>query len=247
MKLHLSTAIIGLAMTSALAHADWTGAGSAGFAMANGNSKSESGNAKLDIADQIDRWKHSVLVDALYGSSNSITSANRWSARWQSDYKLTEPLFAFGALRYEQDHFGAFSYQESAAVGLGYKLIDDDATKLTAQAGIGVKKSEPQTLVKDSSGKVIQRIDGDATTRGLVTAGLAFEHTLTATTKVVDKFLVESTSDNTFLQNDLALQVAMSEKLALSLGYGIRENTSPPSGAKRFDGLTTVSLVYSIK
>ena len=239
------TLIAGL--TPLFAHADWTGTGSAGYAMATGNSTSESGNAKLQIAEEIENWKHALTFDSLYGSSNSVTSANRWDTSWQSDYKITDPLYVFGNLRYEQDHFGAYSYQESATAGLGYKLYDSDTTKLSLQAGAGVKKAEPQALVKDASGKVIDRIEDPATTKAAVTAGFAYEHVLTATTKVLNTFLAESTTDNTFLQNDLALQVAMSDKLAISLGYGLRENTSPPAGAKRLDGLTTVSLVYSFK
>lgn len=246
MKLQSGVAVAALVVSSAV-HADWTGQGSAGFAVANGNSKSQTGNAKLDVADQIDRWKHALLVESLYSNSNSVTSANRWSTKWQTDYQITDPLYVFGALRYENDHFGAFSYQESAAVGLGYKVIDSDTTKLNVEAGAGAKKQQAQTLVKDASNKVVDRIDGEETTRAALTGGIKYEHVLTETTKVLDKFLVESTSANTFLQNDLTLQVAISDKLALGLTYSLRENTSPPVDAGRTDSLTTISLVYSIK
>ena len=49
------------------------------------------------------------------------------------------------------------------------------------------------------------------------------------------------------MANDLALQVSMSDALALSVGYGIRYNTDPPAGAKKSDQLTTLNLVYNIK
>ena len=234
-------------LSSACAHSEWLGSGELGAVSAHGNTESNSVNAKLDVANEIDRWKHSLLLNELYGSNNSTTSANRWEARWQSDYKITEPLYWFGGLRYERDHFGAYSYQESATTGFGYKLIDNDTTKFSVQAGVGIKKSESQTLVKDDSDKVINRISGDAETRADVVAGFKFEHALTGNTKVLDTFLTEATSDNTFIQNDLSLQVAMSEKLALSVGYGLRENTSPPPDSKRLDTITTLSVVYKIK
>jgi putative salt-induced outer membrane protein len=238
---------IGFTLIGSGAHADWIGAGELGAVAARGNSESDSANAKLDVANEIARWKHSLFLFQLYGSNNSVTSANRWETRWQSDYKITEPLYWFGGLRYERDHFGAFSYQQSATTGLGYKLIDNDTTKLSVQGGVGIKKSEPQTLVKDASGQVIDRINDEAVTRGDVVAGVKFEHALTGNTKVLNTFLAEATSDNTFMQNDLALQVSMSDKLALSVGYGIRQNTSPPPDAKRADTITTLSVVYKIK
>jgi putative salt-induced outer membrane protein len=238
---------IGFTVISSGSHAEWIGSGELGAVAARGNSESNSANAKLDIASEVERWKHSLYVYQLYGSNDSVTSANRWETRWQSDYKITEPLYWFGGLRYERDHFGAFSYQQSATTGLGYKLIDNDTTKLSVQGGFGIKKSEPQTLVKDESGEVIDRINDEAVTRADVVAGVKFEHALTGNTKVLDTFLAEATSENTFIQNDLSLQVSMSEKLALSVGFGLRQNSSPPPDSKRTDTVTTLSVVYKIQ
>ena len=51
-----------------------------------------------------------------------------------------------------------FQYQESAAVGLGYNIIATDATKLTAQVGVGYRKLRPELLIKNASGAVIKQI-----------------------------------------------------------------------------------------
>ena len=57
--------------------------------------------------------------------------------------------------------------------------------------------------------------------------------------------LVNSGSINTLATNTLALTVKMSTKLALSLGYNVQDNTSPPPGLKKVDTLETVNLVYA--
>jgi putative salt-induced outer membrane protein len=119
------------------AHADWLGKAEAGFVNARGNTETDTGNAKFDIAYELEKWKHSLYGAGLYANSNDIKSAERWETRWQSDYKLTERLFTFGALRYEQDHFSGFDYQGSASVGVGYKFIDTQTTKLTGTLGVG--------------------------------------------------------------------------------------------------------------
>jgi len=43
------------------------------------------------------------------------------------------------------------------------------------------------------------------------------------------------------------LRVSISNRLALSVGYGLRYNSNPPPGAKTTDQLTTLNLVYDVK
>ena len=56
---------------------------------------------------------------------------------------------------------------------------------------------------------------------------------------------MEAGSTNTFAGNDLALEVKMSERFGLSLGYGVRYNSDPPPGLESTDTLMTVNLSYS--
>jgi len=236
-----------LIVSSAYAQADWLGSGELGAVSSRGNSDTDTLNAKLDIANETDVWKHALYAGGLYGSNDIGTTAQRWDARWQTDYRITDPLFWFGAARYERDHFGSFAYQESLSTGLGYKFIDNEITKLSAQVGAGIKRSEEQTLVKNDADEVIDRIEGESATRALFSVGVDFAHALTDTTKILNKLLIESTSSNTFIQNDLALQVSINSSLALSVGYGIRQNSSPPPDSERMDTVTTLNLVYKIQ
>ncbi len=223
----------------------WTGKAQFGFVASHGNTDAKSANAALDMSMLHASWKHAFDLGGLYGSSNGITSAERWHIGWQSNYNFTPALFVFGALGDEHDMFSGFAYQATASTGLGYKVIDSDTTKLTAQLGVGYRRLLPEQLVKDASGAVIQRIRGDASGNAVATAGLDFSHQLTATTSITDKLSVESGSDNTLLHNDLALQVKISDRLALSAGYGIQNNSSPPPGLKKLDTVETLNLVAS--
>jgi putative salt-induced outer membrane protein len=45
----------------------------------------------------------------------------------------------------------------------------------------------------------------------------------------------------------LALQVKMTDVLALAVGFSVRHNTDPPVGFEETDTLMTVNLVYEIK
>jgi putative salt-induced outer membrane protein len=247
-----NTAVLVAAMVASLcaapaAHADWTGKGEAGLIVSRGNSDSTSANAKLDIARESGDWKNSAFLGFLYGKNASFTTAQRIEAKYQLDRKISDRMFWFGALRGEQDKFSGFAYQATAATGIGYKFIDNEATKLTGTFGIGYRRLRPELLTKDAAGQVISRQKLDATGDAIATAGLDFSHVLTKSTKVLNKFAIESGSKNTLVTNDLALQVSMTDALALSVGYGVHYNTDPPAGSKKSDQLTTINLVYNIK
>ena len=243
-----AAALVGAAvLLSPAAQADWTGKGEAGLLVSRGNADSTSANAKLDLAKESGDWKNAAFVGILYGKNASFTTAQRIEAKWQTNYKINDRSFWFGALHGEQDKFSGFSYQASVTGGYGYKFIDNEATKLTGTVGVGYRRLRPELLNKSDAGEVISRTKLDASGDAVGTVGLDFSHALTKTTKIVDKLAVESGSKNTSVQNDLALQVSMTDALALSVGYGVHYNSDPPVGSKRSDQLTTINLVYNIE
>jgi putative salt-induced outer membrane protein len=223
----------------------WSGKGELGYVMSRGNSDTDSANAKIDLAHAVGDWKHSLHLEGLYGRSNAITSAERWAAMLQSDLKITPRAFGFVALHFLQDEFSGFQYQASATSGIGYKFIDTASDKLTAQVGGGYRRLRPELLTIDATGAVIARTPGESTGNPIATAGFDVAHVFNASTKLTDKFLVESGAGNTSLENDLALVVNMSKKLALSAGFTFQENTQPPAGLTKLNTLTTLNLVYA--
>ena len=227
------------------AHADWTGKGEAGLVIATGNTETKTANAKLQLANEVGKWKHQFGGAALYASSDDEgTTANRWEAFEQSDYNFSPRTFWFGAARYEDDDFSGFVYQAIVSTGIGRKFIDTDVTKFVGTAGVGYKVFETRDAF-DPAGVLIE--PGDKDSEAVFRGTLDYDHKLTATSSVIDKFVVEAGSDNTFVQNDIALQVKMTDVLALAVGYSVRHNTDPPEGFEKTDTLTTINLVYELK
>jgi putative salt-induced outer membrane protein len=142
--------------------------------------------------------------------------------------------------------FNGFQYQESLTGGLGFKIFATDATKLDVQVGAGFKRLRPEDLIKDpATGAVVQRIPLSAESGAIGTLGVNYSQALTGTTTLTDKLLVESGSSDTLITNALAVTVKVSNKLALSVGYTLTDNSNPPAGLKRIDTLETVNLVYA--
>jgi len=233
-RIMIGLVAVALYGTSSAALADWTGKGELGGSFASGNSENEAINAALEVRNAYDQWKHTLGFAGNYGSDEGGTTAQRWEVRGQSDYQFTERAYAFGAARYDDDRFSAFEYQASLAGGLGYRIIDSERTKLWVQGGPGYRFAELRETGESEDGLIFR---GDA----------GFEHQFTETTKIVDRFLIETGSDNTFVQNDLGLEVTINGALALRLGYQVRHNTDVSPGVEKTDTLATVGLIYETK
>jgi putative salt-induced outer membrane protein len=242
----VATGLIGLGWAP-LALADWTGKAEGGLLIASGNSASTSANAKLDLAREEGPWKSVVHVAGLYGKNAVFTTGERLEASYELDRKISEQLFGFVGVGGEHDLFDGFQYQATLSAGVGYKWFDSADTKLSTTVGIGYRRLRPEILTKDAAGEVIARTPLAASGDAVLTVGANLEQKLTASTKLTDKLVIQSGSNDTSVGNDLGVQVAMSERLALSVGYGIRYNSDPAPGTKKVDTLTTVNVVYNIK
>jgi putative salt-induced outer membrane protein len=223
----------------------WIGKGQFGFLESKGNSDAESINGTIDLLRYDGAWKNEFYLGGLYGKNSGIVAAERWEAREQTNYTISGDLFAFGALRYEHDLFDGFEYQESVSGGLGYKLINTDDTKLTAQVGAGYRRLRPEIIIKDADGNVLSRTPLDTEGNAIGTVGVDFSHAFNKATTLTNKLMIEAGSSNTQVTDALALTVKMSTKLALSVGYAISNNSNPPAPLKKLDTVTTVNLVFS--
>lgn len=225
----------------------WDGTGELGFVSSSGNSRSDSVNARLHFTYEDEEWKHEfgargfrqrgeVVVltdpdDPDSGERELEVNANRYELGGSTSRKLDRHNRLYTSLRYENDDFALYEYQGTVSVGWGHQAIDSDTTKLLIEVGPGYKR------VKDA---VTQETGGSFIGRGKVN----FETRLTDSTTLIDTFLVEAGSDNTYAQNDLGLKVTMNSRLAIKAALQHRHNTDVPPARKKTDRLTTVNLVY---
>jgi putative salt-induced outer membrane protein len=219
-----------IALVPAAASADWSGKGSFGGVLSRGNTETETINLNIDVANELDRWTHKAGASMLRTVNDDVTSADRWELRGETNYKLTDRSYLFGTLRYEDDAFTDFEYQATLAGGYGYRFIATETTELEGQIGLGVRQTE-------------LRLTGDKEEDAIVRGAINYEHKLTDTTLFYDRFLVESGSENTFLQNALGIEVKIAERFALGLDYSVRHNTDVLPGTEETDQVFTANLV----
>lgn len=227
------------------AHADWSGKGETGLVLASGNTNTETANARVQAINETPDWKWALGGAVLYSSDEEGKIANRWDTGTQLDWNFTKRNFLFGAGRYEEDEFSGFKYQAAASYGVGRRFFDTPTTKATGTLGAGYKFTETRDSFDDATGALIE--EGESNREVIFRATLDFDHQFTATTNFINRLIVESGADNTFVSNDASLQVKMTDVLALAVGFSVRHNTQPTQDFQETDTLTTINLVYEVK
>jgi len=225
----------------------WAARAQLGYSKTGGNTDNSAGNFLFHAAHVVGDWKLLLGIEGLYGSTRGQTTAQAWNTNLQANYGITPKLYWYTGLRYDDDRFSGFAYQEAINTGAGYQFIQTDTTKLKAQVGVGYRRLRPEILVKDDFGAVISRTQLDETSDAVLDAATTFEHAFNESTKVLAGATVQAGKENTLTTANVSLQVKMTKTLALAAGYQLTDNSQPPPGSGRRDSLTTLNLVYELK
>ena len=211
----------------------WTGTGEFGFVSTTGNTESEALNAKLNFVLTRERWRHRFSGTALTTSEDGIKDNERYTMEIQSDRKLSEKSWLFGAFRWDADKFGSYDPQVSLTAGYGRLLMKSEKHELKGEIGAGYRKLE-ERISHNSSSEAIARFVLDDSWQ------------VFSTTLWTNRLLIESGSSNTFTQFNTGLAISMTDRFAVKLGFEARNNTNlPPGDTEDTDTITSVNLVYN--
>lgn len=211
----------------------WHASAELGLINTSGNTDTTTLSLGVEVVRTFLPWRHRVAAEVLQAEEDGEDTADRWLGEWQSDYRLAERSYVFGALRHEADEFSGFDFQQTAAVGYGRTLIASDRQVLEAEIGPGFRR------IKNA---VTREVESEAIARALI----AYHLDISTSTVFDNRLLVESGSSNTLINNDAALKVAINDHFALSFGVLVRHNTDAPEGTEETDTTTTASVVYSL-
>jgi len=218
--------------------------GELGFTAAHGNSTTESLNGRLKLRYLKNDWLHSLDLFGLrsratYESIDNTglhfrerkTTAQRFSITTGSARQFGEYQQLSATVRYEHDQFAAFDRRQIFGLGYGSRLINGQYVVLESQLGPGwrrARETETGHYLSDFIGRAL----------------LELKIKLTENAELNNSLLLESGPDNSFVQNDLGLTVAMNEHLALKTSYQLRSNSQTDKDRRRIDSLLMLNMVY---
>ena len=209
----------------------WSGQAELGFNRSTGNSETDNLLARVVVNKNFLKWRNEFKVEAIRSSEDSVRTKESVLFEVQTNRDFGELYYAFGNLRHNDDKFGGFRTQTTLSGGIGWNVIKEEGHNLNLEAGVGYRRSEEQGT-------------GIETTEPTVVGSAKWAYQATETTELSNNFRVESASDNTFVENEIAARVAINSTLGLKVSYLVRNNSDVPVGTEKTDTLTSISLDY---
>jgi len=213
----------------------WTGAASLGFGLAAGNSETRTLNGAIDVTRD-PKTKQVLKFSLLYlwSSDHGDDTANRLAFRGRDEYKLSDRAYAYGQLAYLRDPFKAIDYLVAPTGGIGYKIVDTEATKFSLDGGGGVTWEKNPDL--------------DVRTYGAITFGEQVSHQLTKTAALAEGFNALWKADDfgdALYTFSAGIAAAISTRTAIKVDLLDTYKSKPPtSDVKKNDVALLVSFAY---
>lgn len=227
----LMSASIAQEETEAEEESPWSGAFSLGYLSTSGNTETTSYNTKLGVGYVSGGWKHSLSAAANGADESEQTTAEAYQAGWKSEYNFTEHDFVFGTVDWRKDRFSGVDQQLTESIGYGRRLISNERHLLSVGLGVGHRSADLADGTSESG--VIGRGSIDYNWIWSETAG--FDQNV----------IVESGSDNTYVESISAVRARLMGNFALVLSYTVKHNTDVPVGSENTDRLSAISIEYA--
>ncbi len=209
---------------------DWKGAGEFGYVATSGNTDTQSLTAKLGLINERAKWRHTLGLEALNNSDADTTTAERYGANWQSDYKISKRDYLFGRLSYETDKFSGYDYRTSETLGYGRRVLDITNMTLDLEAGAGARQSKLET--------------GGSENEPIIRLGGKYAWQISPNAKFTENLWTEIGEDATITKSVTALQADIVGNLAMKLSFTVVNTSEVPAGVEKTDTETAVALVY---
>jgi len=227
-------AAILLLLTSNAAYVNastWSGEAELGLVMTTGNTETQSINAKTKVANEREKWRHTLIAEALNTADNIRTTSEKYFLSGKSDYKFSEFEYFFGIVTYEDDRFSGYEYQVSEVLGYGRRIIHEPRLALDIEGGPGARQSKITN--GNSDNELIVRLGGN------------LEWKISESANFSEKLSTEIGENITITKSITALKAQIVGSLAMKVSLTIKHTSEVPLESKKTDSETALTLVYS--
>ncbi|MCO6413053.1 MAG: DUF481 domain-containing protein [Thiogranum sp.] len=234
-KLHgliLASTITAAAPASALEFrgTEWTGAGEIGYVATTGNTDTSNLTARLGVTNERDHWRHKLALEALNTEDDGNTTAERYLAAWQTDYKFSEHEYLFGRVAYEDDKFSGYEYRITETVGYGRRVLNRSNMTLDLEAGPGARQSKLE--------------DGNTENEFVARIAARYAWQISEHATFTEDLSSDIGEDATITKSITGLQARINGNLAMKLTFTVENTSDVPDGVDKTDTETAVTLVY---
>lgn len=172
-----------------------------------------------------------VTLSYTYGDNEGVTTENRLLFGYDYTREFGSSFYAFGKAVYAYDEFGTYEEDAFLGAGVGYRIFNTNDQQWSVQAGPGYRWATAANGAEVS--EVAASVSSDYSYR--------FSDTVLLTN---DTDILASETD-TYVTNELGVNVSMTDALALRTSILTEYRTDPQPGFENTDNTLGVSVVYS--
>ena len=242
-----ATASIALAFSASAQDEDppkgWTGEGQLGAGITTGNTDTVDISVGAKLARQYERWKVSLNGGYDFGQVDGVDNRSRWYVGANAQRDITDRLYGFTNVSYEQDEFSGFDSRLFLGVGAGYHIYKEKPLTWSVEAAPGYRRSE---IADTTDGLVPPTVlapgftANDFAIRGSSRLAYDFNDKVTFTNDT--DVIYTDTSTQTI--NTAAVTAQLTERISGRVSFEVRNDTNPPDGFVSTDTATRVAVVY---
>jgi len=209
----------------------WSGEGEVGASLTTGTTKNKTVALGINLKKEGLEWRHKLVGIANYQRSDDTTTADRYLASYQGDYKINAHLFTYGLLQWEQDRFAGFNHRYTESLGVGYTIIDTPEFNWEISGGPALRQVR----------FITHKSESDTTGH----AGTTFLWNISPTTVFTEDLgTYLGGSDNTYYSTT-ALTSKVMGNISARASFNVTSESNPPPGIDSTNTITRLTLVYS--
>ncbi|MBM97255.1 MAG: hypothetical protein CMI09_15560 [Oceanospirillaceae bacterium] len=243
LSIALSSLVVSLATAhSPLVHAEettdtpaapvWGGSAELGTIATTGNTETSSLNGKFALNRDGTQWDFNSKLEALRSEEDDVTSKEKYYGSVQFDRKFSEHSYIAITADQERDRFSGYTYQSTASVGYGYRLVHTDVQHLDIEAAPGYRRDKLQ-----DSGKIDEE--------DIIRLALKYGWKINDGTTFTQTANADLGAGNSIYKTETGLQSQLNGALATKLTYKVKYVDDVPEDTKNTDTEFGVTLVYS--
>jgi len=197
----------------------------------SGNTHTTTVNAKAKSVYESEAWRTTVIGDAVSSSSNNATTSEKYNASIQEDWKMDSRNYIFLRGAFESDRFSGFKRRISETAGYGRQLIKTTNFEWKGEIGGGLRQSR---LTNNTS-----------TSEGIVRSATDVDWQFSEASKLTQDLSTEGGKKGWTSNSTTALQTKLNSHLASKIALSFKHNSKVPTGTKKLDTETAITLVLN--
>ncbi|MGR3494132.1 DUF481 domain-containing protein [Citreimonas sp.] len=177
---------------------------------------------------------YTLRLNYTYAEDEGDTTEESLFYDFQYTRDFTSRAYGFAKVQGTVDEFSAFDSDTFVGIGAGYWIYDQPTIKWAVQGGPGYRVAE-----------LDDALDADFEEEALSLSS-AFSYQISPTTFMTNDTDIIGSESDTVIYNEIGLNVALNDTLALRTSLGTEYHTDPQDGFDDTDNTLGVSLVIGL-